>query len=161
MRILVKPSDLIKRFIWDKYEYFCLQGVNNEKIKELIEKDEEFELAEKDAFVIGFLCVIYTDQVIYKFKQFLLENLNNKNFEYEDGRLWTNRQILTEAVQTFKNKIPTDWVSDDLEFNYQLKQLEDIYESFNTGLEGLDCLIIQEWPCVKCGQVKKLINKIQ
>lgn len=161
MKILVKPSDLIKRFVWDKYEYYCMQGVSKDSIKQLIENDEEFELLEKDAFVIGFLCVIYTDQVIYKFKQFLLDNLNNKNFEHEDGRLWTNRQILTEAVQTFKNKIPTDWVSDDLEFNYQLKQLSNIYDTFITSLENLDTLIIQEWPCVKCGQVKKLINKIQ
>lgn len=159
MRITVTPSDLIKRFIWDKYEDFCLDGKNNAEINKIIEDNQEFEITEEDAFVIGLTNVIYTTEVIYKFKQFLREILDNKNFE-QDNRLYINRQILLDCVYDFKKKIPKKWSCDDTVFNHELLQLPQVYEAFEKGVNNLTTINVQEWPCVKYAQVKKIINKL-
>ena len=130
MKITVTPTDLIKRFVWDKYEYFCLDGKNTAEVNKIIDENVEFEISEEDAFVIGLTNVIFTSEVIYKFKQFLREILDNKNFE-QDHRLYINRQILLDCIHDFKTKIPKRWVGDDMEFNNELAQLPAIYELFN------------------------------
>lgn len=159
MKIIITPTDLIKRFVWDKYEYFCLDGKNTADINKIIDENKEFEISEEDAFVIGLTNVIYTTEVIYKFKQFLREILDNKNFE-QDKRLYINRQILLDCVHDFKNKIPKKWSSDDVVFNNELNQLPDVYVAFDKGVNGLTTINVQEWPCVKYAQVKKIINKL-
>lgn len=159
MRITVTPTDLIKRFVWDKYEYFCLDGKNTAEVNKIIDENLEFEISEEDAFVIGLTNVIYTTQVIYKFKQFLREVLDNKNFE-QDHRLYINRQILLDNMQDFKSKIPKHWNCDSIEFENELIQLPAIYENFILKVNGLVTINVQEWPCVKYAQVKKIINKL-
>lgn len=159
MKIIVKPSDLIKRFVWDKYEYFILDNKNTAEINKIIEEDAEFEITEEDAFVICLTNVLYTPEVVYKFKQFLREVLDNKSFE-QDARQYINRQILLDQISDFKNKIPKRWTSDDDAFNSELAKLPAIYESFEKGVNALVTINVQEWPCVKQAQVKKLINKI-
>lgn len=159
MRITVTPTDLIKRFIWDKYDYFCLDGKNTADINKIIDENLEFEISEEDAFVIGLTNVIFTTEVIYKFKQFLREILDNKNFE-QDHRLYINRQILLDCIHDFKNKIPKHWNCGDVGFNNELMQLPAIYEVFTTKVLGLVTINVQDWPCVKYAQVKKIINKL-
>ncbi|TXG82222.1 MAG: hypothetical protein E6R13_05335 [Spirochaetes bacterium] len=159
MIIIVRPSDLIERFVWDKYEYFCLDGKSNAEINEIITKNEEFQISEKDAFVIGLTSVIYTEEVIYKFKQFILEILTNKNVEFEK-RLYIGQQTLLDSLNDFKSKIPKNWSSTDPGFNAQLNILPEKIELFKAHLEQLKTTNIQDWPCLKCGQVKKIIHKI-
>lgn len=165
MEIKIKPSDLIHRFIWDKYEYFCLEEQNSVEIADIIKKNEEFIINENDAFVIGLINVIYTPEIIYKFKQFLLELLANKSFEFDDEtdgkkKLFINQQIFTYSINSFKNKIPKNWESLDIEFNNQYHELPSKYEFFLNSLDKLQSIEIQDWPCVKCAQVKKIINKL-
>lgn len=159
MQILVRPSDLIKRFIWDKYKHFCLDEKNAAQINEIIENDLEFEISEEDAFVIGLTNVIYTSEVIYKFKQFLREVLDNKNFDL-DNRLYINKQIMLDCITDFKNKIPKNWVNNDELFNDQFQKLPNIYLIYEELINNLTTIEIQEWPCIKCTQVKKVINKL-
>src|ERR1043165_5807765 len=125
MKLLVRPSDLIKRFIWDKYQHFCLQQVRFEEISRIIREDNEFEINEDQAFVIGLTNVIYTDRVVYKFKQHLKELLENKCFdevevssglndegeeeEYRNVKLLINKQIIIDGANDFLNKIPKTW----------------------------------------------------
>lgn len=159
MKILITPSDLIKRFVWDQYVEYVLDGKNTADINKIIKDDEEFEISEDDAFVIGLTNVVYTTEVIYKFKQFLREILDNKNFE-QDNRLYINKQFLLNSIQDFKNKIPKGWISDDNRLNEELTQLPDVYTAFEKGVNALITINVQEWPCVKYAQVKKIINKL-
>jgi len=159
MKIVVKPSDLIKRFIWDKYEDYCIDDKKQAEINEIISEDAEFEISEEDAFVIGLTNVLYTDDVIHKFRQFLLDMLNNKSHEFE-SRSYINKALFIHSIDTFKNKIPKNWMSNDVNFKYNLNRLTDMYEPFIESIENLLITNIQEFPCVKCGQVKKLINKL-
>lgn len=170
MTITLKPSDMITRFIWDKYQHFCLDDKTSTEIAQIIEDDELFTISEKDAFVIGLTNVLYTPEVVYKLKQFLLEILSNKSFDYDEdvdtdnkirSRSYINKQILIYSISSFKNKIPKNWSYNDIEFNMGLEQLPTIYDDFIEAVENLDVLSIQDWPCVKCAQVKKIINKLK
>ena len=159
MKIIIKPSDLIERFIWDKYLYFCLNTKNRQEILEIVEKNEEFEISEEHAFVIGLTCVIYTSNVVHKFKQYIKEIIEHKSFEFEN-RLHLNKQILIDSAKAFKNKIPKNWSSVDGGFNIELQKMSDLYDLFIVNVNNLLTTSIQEWPCVRSGQVKKIINKI-
>lgn len=159
MIIKVKPSDLISRFIWDNYDNFCLDGKTTAEINKIIEDDAEFEISEEDAFVIGLTNVIYTNEVIYKFKQFLRYVLENKHFE-QDNRKYINRQLLINCIYTFKNKIPKTYVSRSNQFNDELAQLPSLYTKFVDNINNLTAIQVQDCACVKYGQVKKVINKL-
>lgn len=159
MEIKIKPSDLISRFIWDEYVRFCLPKMSKSIINEIIEKDEEFIISEKDAFVIGLLCVIYTPNVVYKFNQFVKEIIENKTIMH-DRRAHLSKELLIDNIRTYKNKIPKDWKSSDIEFNIEMKKLDSIYELFIINVDNLITCNIQDTVCVRAGQVKKIVNKI-
>jgi hypothetical protein len=159
MKIIVKPSDLISRFLWDKFEYFCLDNKSNAEIAQIIQEDQEFEISENDAFVIGLTNVIYTSEAVYKFKQYLKEILENKSFE-QDKKLYINKDILVDSISDFKRKIPKNWQSQDPEFNNALASIPGLWETFIKTLAVLPTITVQECACVKYGSVKKIINKL-
>lgn len=159
MKILVKPSDLISMFIWDKYKHFCLEDKTPTEISELIKKNEEFEIDEKDAFVIGLTNVIYTNEIVYKFKQFLKETLENKSFDI-DNKHFINKELLIDAIGEFGRKLPKEWKSEDPAFNKGLKELPKAIQQFDTNLNKLPTVSVQDWPCVNYISVKKIINKL-
>lgn len=159
MTIKIRPSDLISRFIWDSFDSFVLDGKSNAEKNKIIEEDQEFEITEEQAFVIGLTNVIYTNEVIYKYKQFLRSILENKHFE-QDNRKYINRQLLINCIYTFKNKIPKTYVSKSNQFNTELQQLPGLYTKFTEAINALTTITVQDCPCVKYGQVKKVINKL-
>lgn len=164
MEIKLRYSDLVERLVWDKYRYFVLDGMNKEDVDKLIEGNEEFIINEKNAFVIGLLNTMYTEEVVYKYKQYLREIIENKSFNYDDVdkkvRKYITRKILLTNAVKFKNKIPKVYQSKNNEFNKQVEQLNAVIEFFVSEVKKLEYTIIQDWPCVKYGQVKKIINRI-
>lgn len=167
MEIKLRVSDLIERLLWDNYKTFCLADLKTEEIDKIIEADEEFIITEKDAFVIGLLNVIYTQEVVYKYKQYLREIIDNKSFLFEDvepnktiKRKYITRKILTTNAKAFLKKIPKNYESNNIVFNKQIKMLNDVNEFFINEVKLLEYQIIHDWPCVKYGQVKKIINRI-
>jgi len=159
MEIRIKPSELISRYLWDEYVRFCIPKSEKSNIQSIIEKDEEFIISEKDAFVIGLLCVIYTPNVIYKFNQYIKELIENKSIIHE-RRAHLSKDLLIDNISTYKNKIPLNWTSNDIEFNMELKKLDKIYELFILNIDNLVTCTIQDTLCVRSGQVKKIVNKI-
>jgi hypothetical protein len=65
MKILVCPEDLIKRCVWDHYVYYVL-GSDKEG-ERILKENNEFEIDERSAVVIGLLKVIETENLIHKF----------------------------------------------------------------------------------------------
>jgi len=159
MTINIKPSHLIERFLWDDYEKYCLEGVSTSEVAQIIKKDQEFQISEQDAFVIGLLCTIYTNEVGYKFKLFLKAILENKSFNI-DSKYFINRELLIDETKKFEKKIPKDWKSNDPIFNKGLKELPKIMLEFEQNLHKLPTVSIQDWPCVNYISVKKIINKL-
>ena len=178
MKLLVKPSDLIKRFIWDQYEHFCLHDISNGEIEKIIKEDKEFEISEPDAFVVGLTNVIYSDKVIYKYKIYLKDLLENKSFDAgnpttetnDDGeeetfhkvKMMINKELVINHAKLFFNKLPKTWDSskESNMFNRETAQIPDLSKKLCTIIEKLPTTMIQGWPCVKYISVKKAINKV-
>ena len=176
MKLIIKPSDLIKRFIWDKYHHFCLKGVTYKEIDNLINENKEFEITEEDAFVIGLTNVIYTDNVVYKFKQYLKEILENKSFDnkeeiesdddndeeiYTPSKLMVSKQLMIDSANDFINKIPKSWnvSNESILFQNELIQVQDLTKVFIEKINSLPITMIQNWPSIKYISSKKVINK--
>ena len=64
------------------------------------------------------------------------------------------------CIHTFKNKIPKNYVSKSNQFNTELQQLPQLYTKFVEAVNALTAITVQDCPCVKYGQVKKVINKL-
>lgn len=166
MTIRIKPSDLITRFLWDTYVYFCVD--KNVDVAELIRKDEEFEISEKDAFVCGLLCVLYTDEVLYKFKQYLKEVLQNKYFSHEniisDTKIekidYINKQVMIDAALEWSNKIPANFNITDIKFKQDFDQSIILIQEFIKQVNAVTPTVIQNFQCIKYAKIKKIINKI-
>ena len=74
MKILITPEDIVKRCLWDNYVYYILDS--NKEAEKILLENKEIELTEKDAFVIGLLKVMETENLIHRF------NMNVSEFLY-------------------------------------------------------------------------------
>ena len=70
MKIKVLPEDLVKRCLWDSYVYYIL-GSDKEGDR-ILRENNEIDLSEKDALIIGLLKVIETDNLIFKFNTYVV-----------------------------------------------------------------------------------------
>ena len=72
MTIKIQPEDIVRRCLWDNYVYYILAGSDKEA-ERLLAENQEMEISEKDALVIGLLKVIDTDNLIHKFNNHVVE----------------------------------------------------------------------------------------
>jgi len=160
MKILIKPSEIIERCLWDEYERYCLSKLNKAQINQIILNDEEFEISEKDAFVINLTNVIYTDNVAYKLQQYLKSCVMNKSFEYNKSN-YMQKDMILMSIDDFYKKFPKIYLEHyDNEFTDGLKNIKDINKIISK-IQNLKETIIQDIPCVVCGPLIKFINEIK
>lgn len=105
MTIKIYPEDIIKRCCWDSYAYYVVG--TEKKAKEILEKNEEIEMSERDALVIGLLKVIETDNLIHKFNTYVTEILSNKSMSKKD--LMIRKKTFDTSIDKFLNKFPDYW----------------------------------------------------
>lgn len=134
MQIKVTPEDLIKRCCWDSYVYYIL-GSDKEGQK-LLESNEEFEISERDALVIGLLRVIETDNLIHKFNTHIAEFLANKTKKEED-LLLVNKKSLDSTIDKYLNKFPDYW-EPSTRWASSLKELVDYIDELKSELDKLE-----------------------
>ena len=133
MRIIVRPSDIVKRCMWDSYTYYI---VGSEKEAErLLAEDKEFELSERDGIVIGLLKVIDTDNLIHRFNDYMVHFLTIKSVKINDDVL-IKRKSVREAVDKFLDKFPDYWTPPP---NYAAA-LADLVDYTNGLREKMDAL---------------------
>ena len=106
MIITVKPEDIIRRGLWSDYKKFVLKDKSEEEVIQIVEKDEPTVINEEDAYVIGLLKIIETDNLIHRFNQHILEILQVKSNVFDEG-LYINKNIITREVVYFKNRFPS------------------------------------------------------
>jgi hypothetical protein len=134
MQIKVTPEKLIKLCVWDNYIYYIL-GSDKEGQK-LLENNEEFEISERDALVIGLLKIIETENLIHKFNTHIAEFLANKTKKEED-LLLVNKKSLDTTIDKFLNKFPDYWEPSAM-WAVSLKELVDYIDNMKSELEKLD-----------------------
>lgn len=133
MQILVKPEELVRLCVWDSYTYYIL-GSDKDGEKMLAE-NQEFEISDKDALVIGLLKVIETSNLIHKFNTYIMDFLTNKSVSQNDQVL-IKKKILEAAIDKFLGKFPDYWVP-SLEYKEGLTDLITYIDDIKIKLEKL------------------------
>lgn len=158
MKIFLKPSDIVKRGLWDTYVYYVV-GSDKESEKLLVD-DLEFEISERDAYVIGLLKVIETDNLIHRFNDSMIHFLNIKSVKINDEVL-IKKKICLEFIEKFLNKFPDYWVPPT---NYRVS-FTDLVEYTNNVREKVDSLDVVKASLLNINYdfyvssaVKKLLN---
>jgi len=136
MKIVISPEDIIKRCAWDSYVYYIVGS--DKEAREILEKNEEVEISERDALVIGLLKVIETTNLIHKFNNYIVELLTNKSIRQKD--LLIKKKVFDYAFDKFLNKFPVYWEPSTAWLN----SLSDLRE-YTAKLRGdIDKLEIRE-----------------
>lgn len=137
MKILIKPEDIVKRCVWDNYVYYII-GSNKEAEKVLL-KNEEIEISEKDAFVIGLLKIMETENLIHRFNTDVAEFVTNKSsIEKVDGEklILLKKKAFDYMISKYLDKFPDYWTPDNM-YRFNLKELVEYISKFQDKLETL------------------------
>jgi len=135
MTIKIYPEDIVKRCLWDNYVYYILGGSEKEAEK-LLTDNEEVEVSEKDALVMGLLKVIETDNLIHKFNGYIMEVLTNKSLKEKESLL-IRKRVLDSAIEKFVEKFPDYWEPNSL-FRKGLEDLVLYVENIKKDVESLE-----------------------
>jgi len=135
MTIKIYPEDIIKRCLWDHYVYYILGGSEKEA-ERILKENEEMEVSEKDALVIGLLKVIETDNLIHKFNGYIMELLTNKSLKEKD-LLLVRKKALDAAVDKFVDKFPDYWEPNVI-YRNGLAELVEYVENVKKDVEKLE-----------------------
>ena len=142
MTIKIHPEDIVKRCLWDHYVYYILGGSDKEAEK-ILRENQEMEVSEKDALVMGLLKVIETDNLIHKFNGYIMELLTNKSLK-EKEMLLVRKKTFDAAVDKFVEKFPDYWEPNSL---------------FRRGLEDLVVYVENIKKEVDCLEICKIVDK--
>lgn len=163
MKILITPSDIVKRSLWRKYVDYALIDATDDELKKILEENKEFEINEEDALVIDLLKVLETPELSYKLNRLIQDFLNQRSIKNnEDDKYYVNKRGLIKIISTFNKNFPDDYKFDDESFNKGLKVLRAYSDKFISGIEEIDVTIIKiheiQMECVPINTVKKMIN---
>lgn len=158
MKIILRPSDIIKRCLWDTYVYYV---VGSEKEAEkLLSEDNEFELSERDAIVIGLLKVMETDNLIHRFNDYMVHFLTIKSLKEKDEVL-VRKKSTELTIQKFLEKFPEYWTP-PANFSFALNELNSYIESLRADIIELDTVVVNiqnvNYECYSSNSIKKLLN---
>lgn len=163
MKILIKPSDIVKRSLWRKYVDYVLEDKSEENQRAVLEKDEEFYIDERDALVIDLLRVIETPNLSYKLNQKILDLINHRSIKNKsDGKFYINKRGLLKILNYFEKNFPEGYESNDREFDEGIKILKKYCSDFTEKIEKIDITTIKmvniQMECLPINKVKKAIN---
>ena len=135
MNIKIYPEDIVKRCLWDHYVYYILGGSDKEA-QRILSENEEVEVSEKDALVIGLLKVIETDNLIHKFNGYVMELLTNKSLK-EKELLLVRKKALDASLDKFVDKFPDYWEPNS-GYRNGLIELVEYVENIKKDVEKLE-----------------------
>lgn len=129
MQLLITPEDIIRRCLWTKYQKFVLKNLNSEEIENIIEENKIVSITENDAYVIGLLKTIETDNLIHRFNLHIEDFLKIKS-TINNEKVIINKSSLLKEIIEFKDMFPESFKAD---YEYQIsidnmkKYVVDIY----------------------------------
>lgn len=134
MTIKIYPEDIVKRCLWDNYVHYVV-GSEKEAEKILLE-NKEMEISERDAFIIGLLKIMETNNLIHKFNSYIIELLTNKSHKEKDYLL-IKKKVFDLAVDNFLDKFPNYWKANSI-YKKSLKELVEYIDSLKLEVEKLE-----------------------
>ena len=134
MKIKIYPEDIVRMCLWDHYVYYIIGS--EKEAEKLLKENEEMELSERDALVIGLLKVIETDNLIHKFNTYFMEFLTNKSIK-EKEYLLVRKKTFDLALDKFVDKFPDHWEPNSY-WSRSLKELVEYVEGMKVLIEKLE-----------------------
>jgi hypothetical protein len=134
MKIKIYPEDIVRMCLWDHYVYYIIGS--EKEAEKLLKENEEMELSERDALVIGLLKVIETDNLIHKFNTYVMEFLTNKSIK-EKEYLLVRKKTFDLALDKFVDKFPDHWEPNSY-WSKSLKELVEYVEDMKVLIEKLE-----------------------
>lgn len=136
MQIIVTPNDIIQRCLWDKYKKFCLHDKDEKEITKLVENNKPISLSENDAYVIGLLKVIETDNFVHRFNEDTIDFLQIKSSIVEDD-LHINKNSFNKFVNNYQDKFPS-YYNPNASYKIGLENLDEYLTLIKTKMENLE-----------------------
>ena len=132
MIITVTPEDLIRRCLFSDYKRFVLKDKSEQEVQLLVKENKPIALTENDAYAIGLLKIIETDNLVHRFTVHMKDMINIKSTIF-DKNVYMSVKIVENELESFKKRFPEYWVADSV---YE-KSIEDV----NTHILKLQALI--------------------
>lgn len=135
MIITVTPEDLIRRCLWSDYKRFVLKDKSEQEIQILIKENKPIVLTENDAYAIGLLKVIETDNLVHRFTVHMKEMINIKSNIF-DKNVYMAVKIVENELESFKKRFPEYWTPDSIyqksimELNAHITNLQEMTKTF-------------------------------
>ena len=107
MKITICPTDIIERCLWDDFEYYVLSKDVN--VDEFITNNEEFDIEENDALVIGLLKCVETNNLSHRLNQYVQHFVSNRAFSVEK-KFYVKKKLLLDTIKKFEKKFPSTWI---------------------------------------------------
>jgi hypothetical protein len=134
MEIKIFAEDIVKRCLWDTYVYYV---VGSEKeAEQILKENKEIIISERDSLIIGLLKVIETDNLIFKFNNFVVELLTNKSSKVNEYSL-IRKRTFDYAVDKFLDKFPDYWTPNS-SYIKSLKELVGYIDNFKLEIDKLE-----------------------
>ena len=134
MKIKIYPEDIVRMCLWDNYVYYI---VGSEKEAEkILKENDEMEIPEREALVIGLLKIIETENLIHKFNTYVMEFLTNKSIKNNDYTL-VRKRTFDSSIDKFVDKFPDYWVPNNY-WSKSLKDLVDYVEVIKLDIEKIE-----------------------
>lgn len=160
----ITTRGIIERGLWSNYLYYIAHTSTQEEREAMVRDNTVINISERDAYLIGLLKVIYTDNVCHMFNRYLGTMLVNKSFTEKSGKQLIDRDVLLVAIDRFHNEFPPYYVPDAM-WAAEIKKSMAYAMELKESLMGLrkhkdsndDMMIVQDRICVAVASVKKLL----
>ena len=135
MVISLNIEDLIRRCLWSDFKRFVLKDKSDQEIQLIVKENKQIVLTENDAYAIGLLKVIETDNLIHRFIVHMKEMINIKSTIF-DKNVYMSVKIVENELESFKKRFPEYWVADAVysksieELNIHITKLQALIKTF-------------------------------
>jgi hypothetical protein len=141
MQIIVTPNDIIQRCLWDKYKRLILYDKTEEETKKLVDENKPFSLSEEDAYAIGLLRIIETDNLVHRFNENILDVLQIKSNIIKD-ELYINKTTIVREISTYMNKFP-EYFKPPFNYKQSIEELKLHIERVDKEISKLDIINVK------------------
>ena len=161
MKIIITIEDIIKRCLWTKYQRFVLKDLTKDEIIKLIEENKPTAISENDAFVIGLLKTIETDDLVHRFRLYIEDFLKVKSTINNDKVIINKSSILKEMIE-FKDMFPVAY-KPNAEYQASIDEMKQYVVDVYDKIENFDVIQIDVhdkiYTYVLSSNIQKLIKR--
>jgi hypothetical protein len=158
MQIIVTPNDIIQRCLWDKYKRFCLHGKTEDEVQKIVEANKPISLSEDDAYVIGLLKIIETDNLVHRFNEDVLDFLQIKSSIIKDD-LYISKYAVNKFVSSYYDKFP-DYYKPNMSYMKGLDDLRNYIKVIEDRIDDLETTTIKNRDKLFTYYMSKDIKKV-